>query len=230
MDKGSIIPEMFDRIAPSYNFLNHLFSCGIDRYWRSKLASFLPSSTIHLLDCATGTGEQLLALLRKKRTIDLAVGIDLSEEMIKIAKNRLLRYGSKVVLEKASVCKIPYSSSFFDAVTISFGVRNLHNLTQSLNEMVRVLKRGGVLLVLEFSLPQSPLIKAGYLFYLNHILPRIAQWISPFPNAYSHLSETIQSFPYGDRFAHIMEAAALYNISFHPLTSGIVTIYQGYKK
>ena len=220
----------FDQIASRYDLINRILSGGIDLYWRRKVGSFLPKhEKIKLLDCATGTGDQLLTLLRN-RAIHQAVGIDIAKEMLVMGEKKLKPYSHRVELREASATEIPYLNNTFDVVTISFGIRNVDNVKGCLNEIYRVLNARGRALILEFSIPQNLFIQKAYLLYLNRFLPKIGKLISAHKEAYSYLSRTIQSFPHGQQFCQRMEEAGFRNVKAHPLTFGIVTLYQGDKE
>ena len=220
--------EIFDAIAPTYDRTNRILSGGIDLYWRRKMASFLPKKEkIQLLDLATGTGDQLLSLLKNSRHIHQAVGIDLAEEMLKIGRSKLKGY--PVTLKKASATDLPYSEDTFDCATMSFGIRNVDHVPQCLREIHRVLRPEGRALILEFSLPKQKWIQKSYLLYLNKLLPRIGKLISAHTEAYTYLARTIQAFPQAEAFCQLMQEAGFRSVKACPLTLGIVTIYQGDK-
>ncbi len=224
--------KMFNEISPTYDRVNSILSLGIHRYWRRHLAKALPKkNNICLLDCATGTCDQIISLMNKTTRIDRAVGIDLAREMLKIGKNKLAskRYGYRVELKEASMTEIPYPENSFDCVTLSFGIRNVANVEGGLKEMHRVLSTNGRILILEFSLPKISLLKKAHLFYLRHVLPKIGGWVSNNKQAYLYLNETIESFPYGKEFCTLLETAGFKDVKATPLTAGIVTLYQGDK-
>jgi demethylmenaquinone methyltransferase/2-methoxy-6-polyprenyl-1,4-benzoquinol methylase len=228
--KNQPVIEIFDQIAPLYDRTNRILSGGIDLYWRKKMASLLPKTAkIKLLDCATGTGDQLLSLLKNSPRIHQAVGIDLAKAMLKIGKAKLKDHSHQVILKVASATDIPYSEDTFDCVTMSFGIRNVDNVPKCLKEIYRVLRPSGRALILEFSLPQNPWIQKPYLLYLNKLLPHIGKLISAHEEAYTYLARTIQSFPQHQAFCKLMEEAGFCSVKAHPLTFGIVTIYQGDK-
>ena len=222
--------EIFDEIAPTYDRTNRILSGGIDLYWRKKMASLLPKTDkIKLLDLATGTGDQLLSLMKNSPRIHQAVGIDLAEEMLKIGQKKLKAYEHQVSFKVASATAIPYLENTFDCVTMSFGIRNVDNVPLCLREIHRVLRPQGKALILEFSLPQNRWIQKSYLLYLNHLLPKIGKLISAHRQAYTYLAQTIQTFPQAGAFCKLMDEAGFQNIKALPLTLGIVTIYQGEK-
>jgi len=225
------ITEMFNEIAPGYDRLNTLLSVGIDRYWRWKMVSLLPKKEkLKLLDCATGTGDQLLTFFKYCPQLHQAIGIDLADKMLEKCRDKLRRYLHATILKQASVTELPFLEESFDCVTISFGIRNIDNPLKALQEMRRVLKQKGRILVLEFSLPSRAWIQTLYLFYLNTLLPKIGKCFSSHPYAYSYLSDSIQVFPQGEKFCNLMIQIGFEEVQFYPLTGGIVTIYSGSKK
>ncbi len=224
--------QIFDEIAGTYDLINHLLSFGIDIYWRKKLMRFLPArSELNVLDIATGTGD-IAITLAKQASVRHITGIDLSKEMVDIGRDKVKKkkLDAKISLEIGDGIHIPLDDASFDAVTIAFGIRNFDDIQTSLENMVRVLKPRSRALIMEFSLPQNPVVKQGYLFYNRNILPRIGNFISGHNDAYSYLNETIEDFPYGQAFADRMRQAGFDDVSFHPLSFGIATIYCGEKK
>jgi demethylmenaquinone methyltransferase/2-methoxy-6-polyprenyl-1,4-benzoquinol methylase len=222
--------QIFDEIAPTYDRTNRILSGGIDLYWRRKMASLLPKTEkIKLLDLATGTGDQLLSLLKNSPRIHQAIGIDLAEEMLKIGRTKLKAYAHQVTLKMASATAIPYLENTFDCATMSFGIRNVDNVPQCLREIHRVLRPQGRALILEFSLPTNRWIQKTYLLYLNKFLPYIGKLISAHEQAYTYLARTIQAFPQAGTFCKLMDEAGFRSVKAYPLTLGIVTIYMGEK-
>ncbi len=229
----SMISKMFNQIAPTYDFLNHFLSFGIDKRWRKRLISQLPRmEKLKVLDIATGTCDQLMAIMdHSLATID-AIGIDIAEEMVKLGQEKLQkkRYASRVELKIASAAQLPFSDETFDCATISFGIRNMEQIEVCLKEIQRVLKKGGRLLILEFSLPKNRLIRACALFYLRSLLPRLGGLISKNKSAYSYLNQTIEDFPYGEKFCSLLQNIPFTNVKCTPLTFGIASLYQGDKR
>jgi demethylmenaquinone methyltransferase/2-methoxy-6-polyprenyl-1,4-benzoquinol methylase len=224
--------KMFDRVARRYDLLNRLLSLGIDRSWRKKMARFLPpEKDLHVLDLATGTADQLLFLFDQTDRVKSGVGMDLAEKMLDIGRRKADDRGlSKAIsLKTGDAMDIPAENNQFDAVTISFGIRNMTNVDKALGEMRRVLKPGGRVLVLEFSLPVNSLVRKVHLVYLRHFLPRIGRWVSGDPYAYRYLNETIETFPHGEAFCRLLKDAGFVNTRAHPLTFGIASIYYGDK-
>lgn len=221
--------KMFNQIAPTYDRINRILSFGLDQSWRKQVVKYLPQEkSLKILDLATGTGDQLLASLGSKALIQKATGIDLAKEMLTIAEAKLKSYKDKIELIQADAQDLPFIDNTFDAATFSFGIRNVPNPLLSLQEIYRTLKPGGICLILEFSLPPKP-IRAGYLFYLRHILPRLGNFLSKQASAYTYLNQTIETFPTGVAFAKLMQQAAFKNITLKQLTLGSVTLYIGTK-
>jgi demethylmenaquinone methyltransferase/2-methoxy-6-polyprenyl-1,4-benzoquinol methylase len=218
--------EMFDSISGKYDRINTYLSLGMDNYWRKTLTAFLPKKQkIKLLDCATGTGDQLLTLLKHAPQIYDAVGIDPSQEMLALARGKLLNFSYKAQVLLGSAEDIPFPNEMFDAVTISFGIRNVADVLQSLKEFHRVLAPNGRLLILEFSHPQFTPIRFLHKLYLNHFVPRLGKWLSGNQAAYSYLSNTIEAFPQGKAFCAILKEAQFKEVRAKPLTLGAVTLY-----
>jgi len=223
---------MFDKISARYDLLNHLLSFGADFHWRKKLIRFLPQKKkIRLLDLATGTADQLMAIVKKSKQVTNALGIDLSEEMIRIGQRKIFDkpYASRITLMKGDATDISLQDESVDCVTLSFGVRNFDSVEKGLSECLRVLTPYGRLLILEFSLPKNRMIKGCHLFYLRHILPHIGGWISRNKEAYRYLNQTIETFPSGNAFCDVMKKAGFVRVKAYPLTMGVVTLYVGEK-
>jgi len=223
---------MFNRIAGKYDLLNHLFSLGFDLHWRKKVNRYLPVGTnLSLLDLATGTGDQLLSILRRNQKIGRAVGMDMAVDMLAIARKKVERtkLDKNVEFVTGDAGKINFPENTFDAVTISFGIRNFINLENSLSEIRRVLKPSGRLLILEFSIPENKLVRWLHLFYLRKILPVIGSWISGDKYAYRYLNQTIETFPYGEAFCSLLTRCDFTDVRAMPMTFGVVTLYQAEK-
>ncbi len=222
--------KMFDRIAPRYDLLNRMLSFRQDVAWRNRMARYLPpGDQLLLLDVATGTADQIFSLIRREPRIASAVGVDMSEGMLEVGREKVRQRGLAdcISLRTGDATSIPEPGGTYHAVTISFGIRNVMNVVQALGEMRRVLRPGGRVLVLEFSLPAWGPFRAAYLFYLRHILPILGGILSGDREAYRYLNLTVETFPYGTAFCDLMKKAGLVNVVQHPLTFGIATIYQG---
>ena len=223
--------QIFNRIAKSYDSVNRVLSFGLDIKWRKKVNSLLPKKeSIHLLDLATGTGDQAIMLCDCNPHIEKAVGMDLSEEMLTVGRTKIGRFGERIQLRTGDACNIPSEDNCFDAVTISFGIRNVPDVVRSMTEMNRVLNTGGKALVLEFSLPKNPIVRFGHLFYLRHILPFIGGLISGDYEAYRYLNTSIEAFPYGEEFCDLFREAGFKTVNAHPVSFGIATIYEAIKE
>ena len=225
------ISNMFDTISPTYDKVNKVLSLGIDRYWRKQIFKNFPKKEeIKLLDMATGTGDVLINACTTK-SASTGVGIDIAAKMLEIAskKAKATSVDNVIQFEVGSALDIKYPDNHFDVATISFGIRNVENVDLALKEMHRVLKPNGRILVLEFSMPKSKLIKSGYLLYLRKILPSIGGLISKSKSSYSYLNQTIETFPKGKDFLKMLEKAGFKNALDLPLTFGIASLYRADK-
>lgn len=224
--KKQQVEEMFDNISHRYDFLNHLLSLGIDKGWRKKVRKSLsPKNPKKILDVATGTAD-LAIELAKMGDVHIT-GVDISRGMldkgdIKLANQKL---SHKIVLQQADSEKLPFEDNAFDAVTVSFGVRNFENLEKGMTEMGRVLKTGGQLAVLEFSKPSSKIVGLLYWFYFKNVVPLIGRIFSKSSNAYTYLPESVSKFPEGKQFATIAMNCGFSSVNIKPLTFGISTLY-----
>jgi len=227
----SEIWKTFDSISKSYDRINRILSFGIDLYWRNTVSQHIPKkNSLQLLDCATGTGDQIFSIA-SKIDLQLGVGIDLAYKMLEIAKEKLekLPYKEKISFQEASLLAIPFPEESYDLVTISFGIRNVSDVDLGLKEMLRVLKKDGKALILEFSMPKNTICKKLYLLYLRHVLPLLGRLLSRHHQAYRYLNESIESFPSGKDFCKKMEDAGFKEVRYYPLTFGIATLYEGYR-
>jgi demethylmenaquinone methyltransferase/2-methoxy-6-polyprenyl-1,4-benzoquinol methylase len=223
--------KMFNQISSTYDRINRILSMGMDRKWRRFAAQNLPpKKNLRVLDLATGTADQMIALFEHGASIQKAVGIDLAQEMLAIAQKKIdaKPYKDRVEFLHINAEKLPFAEGTFDAATFSFGIRNVPNPLQALQEIYRVLKPQGKCLILEFSLPPEP-IRSVYLVYLRQILPRIGGFFSKTPAAYLYLNQTIETFPSGRAFAALLKQASFHKITIHPLALGAVTLYTGVK-
>lgn len=224
--------QMFDRIAGRYDFLNHTLSMGIDIAWRRRLSQLLPSKPrLQVLDLATGTADVPLSFCAENADVAYVLGLDLAENMLTKGREKVTAAGrdGQIELKTGDAMQIPVEDQCFDATTISFGIRNVPDVLTTLQEMYRSLKPGGVALILEFSTPELPGFKQGYLLYLRHVLPRIGALISGDSYAYRYLNQTIETFPYGQDFCNLMITAGFRDLYYEPQTGGIATIYRGVK-
>ena len=224
--KKQQVEQMFDNIAPKYDFLNHFLSLGIDKIWRKKAIRILSAyKSDFLLDVATGTGDFAVAATKLKPT--KIIGFDLSEQMLNVGRTKVKRLGLDEVIEfqKGDSEAMPFSDKQFDAITVGFGVRNFENLENGLKEFVRVLKSDGVVIVLEFSKPKYFPMKQLYSFYFFGILPLIGRMVSKDSSAYSYLPESVMAFPDDQKFLSILHKVGFSRTSQKRLSFGIATIY-----
>lgn len=224
--------KIFDEIAGTYDLLNHILSFGVDIYWRHRMRKKLPKGdNLKALDLACGTGDVCLALAREQRLIDIQ-GLDLSQGMIDKGREKIVKKGlhPRVRLDIGDGVTIPVADESVDVVTLSFGIRNFTEPQTSIQNIHRVLKKGGRCLILEFSIPPSRFFRAVYFFYFRHLLPFVGNLISKHKDAYTYLNQTVEEFPYGESFAQLMKNAGLKNVHYIPLTFGIATLYIGDKE
>jgi len=218
------VRKMFGSIARRYDLANHLLSCGIDFYWRRRAAEIVAGWRPHrIADLATGTGDLALALQKKLPDAEI-VGVDFLSEMLDLAQRKGVH---QVVL--ADAMNLPFGDASFDCVTIAFGLRNLENWGAALTEMSRALRTSGRLLVLEFSLPTTPILRAIYRFYLHRCLPLLGSFLTGKKTAYDYLGDSIEEFPSGNAMCQLMQANGFARPTFEPLTGGIVIIYTAQK-
>ena len=230
LGKKHQVAAMFNNIAWRYDFLNHFLSFGIDRYWRKKaIAELQQEQPKIILDIATGTAD--LAFEAMKLNPDKIFGIDISSDMIRIGKDKIKKKNlkDKIELVEADSENLFFDGNKFDAITVGFGVRNFEHLKEGLSEMNRVLKPGGKVVILEFSKPGNPFIKSMYNFYSTRICPLIGKAVSKDKAAYSYLYESIEAFPAGNDFLAILASAGFNELTWKPLTFGVVSIYTGKK-
>lgn len=230
LGKKEQVAKMFDNISHKYDFLNHFLSLGIDIYWRKKAIKLLSSAKPkYILDIATGTGDFAIEAL--KLAPDKVIGVDISAGMLKYGNEKIVKLGlqHKIELILGDSEKLPFDDNTFDAITVSFGVRNFENLEKGLSDMFRVLKPGGKALVLEFSKPQSFPMKQLYNFYFKNILPVLGKMFSKDNTAYTYLPESVNAFPDGEDFLKVFENSGFKKTKCIPLTFGISSIYIGEK-
>jgi demethylmenaquinone methyltransferase/2-methoxy-6-polyprenyl-1,4-benzoquinol methylase len=229
---GTDIRKMFDAISGTYDKTNRLMTFGLDLYWRKKVASLLPKGDkLRILDCATGTCDQLLSLFKHSPRIEKGWGIDVSEEMLAIGKGKveLSPFGAKIELRKGSALDLPFDDGLFDCVTLSFGIRNVTDVSLCLRQILRVLRPGGTVLILETSLPEGKIPRLFHGLYVGKILPSIGGVISKQKQAYRYLHQTAERFPYGKAFCTLLEKEGFEEVRCRPLTFGAVSIYEGRK-
>lgn len=226
-EKGKLVEEMFDNIAPTYDTLNHRLSWDIDKGWRKKaIRQLLPFQPKAILDIATGTGDFAILSVKELRPQRM-IGIDISEGMMKIGQKKVEAEGLQhiVSFKKDDCTHLSFDDNSFDAVTAAFGIRNFQNLDQGLSEMYRVLKPNGHLSIVELTTPVSFPMKQLFKLYSHTMLPVYGKLISKDTSAYSYLTNTIEAFPQGEVMLNILRKAGFKNASFKRLTFGICTMY-----
>ena len=229
--KKEQVSEMFNNIAPKYDLLNRVLSLGIDKIWRRKAIRILSTyNPERILDVATGTADVAIATARQLKPGSI-VGVDISSQMLEVGKVKVKDYGldQTISLALGDSEALAFEDNSFDAATVAFGVRNFENLEKGIGEMLRVVKPGGGVLILEFSQPTLFPFKQIFRFYFKYILPFIGKFTSKDPKAYKYLFESVQAFPEGNDFVKIMDKVGYKNIKQHKLTLGICSIYQGEK-
>jgi len=223
--KKKQVSEMFDNIANSYDFLNHSLSLGMDNVWRKIAIKKLTNNPKIILDIATGTGD--FAVSAAKYTDAKITGIDISQGMLNVGieKVRKKNLNNRISLQLADSESLPFNDNTFDAITAGFGVRNFENLNKGLSEMKRVLKKDGIVVILEPSTPKYFPLKQFYKLYFHHVLPTIGAWISKDKSAYSYLPESVDAFPSGEKFIVELKNVGFRDCKHIPLTFGIVSLY-----
>ena len=235
MEEKQHIGQLFDRIAATYDGLNHGLSLNIDRLWRKKTVALM-SPAKQVLDVAIGTADLTIEMLKRGKA-EHVTGLDLSEQMMALGKLKVERMngeglsvsGERVHFVHDNAQHMPFDDASFDGVTCAFGCRNFQNLDEGLKEMYRVLKPGGQVTILEFSYPTGRYIRALYDFYFTHVLPGIGRLISRDKTAYTYLNKSVKSFCWGEAFLQHLHDAGFTNEHHEPLTFGIATIYTAQK-
>ncbi len=231
LTKKSQVAEMFDKIAFRYDFLNRFLSGGVDVYWRKRaIAELKEIDPKYVLDVATGTADVAL-LLNKYLSPEKIVGIDISEGMLELGRQKIekQKLKDKIELRTGDSEAIKFPNNTFDAITVAFGVRNFEHLQQGLAEMLRVLKPGGKLVILEFSKPRKKFFSSLYNLYMNTIAPQAGKWFCKNKEAYQYLTKSVKAFPDGREFLHILKQTGYTDTYLKTLSLGICTIYCGRK-
>ena len=224
--KKEQVEQMFDNIAPTYDFLNHFLSAGIDRRWRRRAVDSIAAiSPQTILDLATGTGDFAIESLRLKPA--KVIGGDISDLMMNVgrAKAQKLRVTDILEFQRVDSENMPFADNKFDAITVGFGVRNFEHLERGLGEMYRVLRPGGRVAILEVSQPQHFPMKTLYSIYFHFILPLVGRLFSKDVRAYTYLPESVSAFPQGEDFVTILNRVGFTGVRYQPLTFGIRAFY-----
>ena len=226
LGKKEQVAKMFDAISKNYDGLNRVISLGIDIKWRKKVVEIVgKNNPKQILDIATGTGD--LALMMAELNPDKIIGLDISEGMLAVGKEKIanVNLSEKIEMVVGDSEEMPFDDNTFDAITVSFGVRNFANLDKGIQEIARVLKPSGVLVILETSNPTKFPFKKGYKLYTNLFLPVVGKLFSKDKVAYSYLSESANSFPFGVAFNNILQKNGFTHTEDKPVTFGVATIY-----
>lgn len=230
--KKEQVEEMFDNIAPTYDKLNHIMSLNIDRIWRRRVMRIVRRSKAHkIMDIATGTGDLAIAMAKRVDRTQI-LGIDLSEEMLAVARQKILKQGleERIMIEKGDAENLTMvSDCSIDAATVAFGVRNFENMERGLSEIYRTLKPEGKLVVLEFSMPHNRFIRWIYSQYAHRLLPCIGAAISKDKQAYTYLPESVEEFPSPERFCDILQGVGFRSVKRRSQSFGIAYIYEATK-
>jgi demethylmenaquinone methyltransferase/2-methoxy-6-polyprenyl-1,4-benzoquinol methylase len=228
--KKEEVAQMFDNISAKYDFLNHFLSLGIDKIWRKKAVNMLSDiNPSRILDIATGTGDfaiQSLTLLPEE-----VIGVDISEGMLEKGREKMVKRKIDHIISMRSGDSedLPFEDNYFDALTVGFGVRNFQNLELGLAEMLRVVRTGGKLVILEFSKPKRFPVKQYYAFHSKYIIPFFGKTISKDASAYTYLPESVAAFPEGQDFQDILVKLGYKDVGAKLVAGGIATIYFGTK-
>lgn len=230
LGKKKQVEQMFDTISTNYDGLNRVISFGIDVKWRKKVVKMVSDTNPEaVLDIATGTGD--LAISLAKTGAKRIVGLDLSEGMLAVGRKKIQEEGltGRIEMIQGDSEALPFEDNTFDGITVAFGVRNFENLEKGLAEILRVLKPGGIFVILETSVPTKFPFKQGYNFYSKNMLPLIGKLFSKDKVAYSYLSESAAAFPYGEELNNILKKIGFIDVSHSPQTMGVATIYSASK-
>jgi demethylmenaquinone methyltransferase/2-methoxy-6-polyprenyl-1,4-benzoquinol methylase len=230
--EASRISGMFDAIAERYDFLNHLLSAGLDKRWRRQAIQVLQlTGRETVLDLCTGTADLALAAMSGQQRARRVIGVDFSAAMLQIGNEKIRRAGCvspaapAIDLVRGDATCIPLRDAVVDATTIGFGIRNVEQPGVACREIARVLRPGGTLVILEFSLPRSPALRSFYRWYFRRILPLIGRVISKHPSAYNYLPESVEAFPSPDEFSQQLRDSGFGTVRAVSLTFGIVHMF-----
>ncbi len=230
LNKKKQVEQMFDNISGNYDGLNRVISFGTDVKWRKKVVAMVKATNPDsVLDIATGTGD--LAIQMVPTRASRIVGLDLSEGMLSVGRKKIAARDlqEKIEMVQGDSEELPFEENSFDAITVAFGVRNFEDLEKGLSEIYRVLKPGGIFVVLETSVPTKAPYKQGYRMYSNFLLPLIGKIFSKDQEAYSYLSKSAAAFPYGTAFNNILKKIGFISVEDKPQTFGVATIYTASK-
>jgi len=231
LGKKEQVAQMFDTISGNYDGLNRVISFGIDVKWRKKVLKLVAAKNPQtILDIATGTGD--LAILMAQTNAQEIIGADISEGMMEVGRKKVTEKAldSRIKLVYGDSENLPFEDAYFDAITVAFGIRNFETLEKGLAEILRVLKPGGIFVILETSVPTKFPYKQGYTFYSKYMLPLIGRLFSKDRSAYAYLSESASVFPHGEMLNNILRKIGFIEVKHLPQTMGVATIYSASKK
>ncbi len=229
--KKEQVEQMFDNISGEYDSLNRVISFGIDVKWRKKVVQLVADTNPDsVLDIATGTGDLIINLAKNTKASKL-IGLDISEGMLSVGRKKITASGleKRIEMVQADSENMPFEDNSFDAITVAFGVRNFEHLEKGLGEILRILKPGGVFIILETSVPTKTPYKQGYKLHCNYILPVVGKLFSKDKDAYTYLSESASVFPFGEALNNILRKTGFTNVTDKPQTFGVATIYSASK-
>lgn len=230
LGKKEQVAKMFDNISGGYDGLNRVISFGIDVKWRKKVLKLVSAKKPEtVLDIATGTGD--LAILMTQSGAKKITGVDISEGMLEVGRKKIAakNLSDKIEMLLGDSENLPFADNSFDAITVGFGIRNFETLEKGLAEILRVLKPGGIFVILETSVPEKTPFKQGYSFYTKRIMPLIGKLFSKDNSAYAYLSESASVFPYGEKLNNILRNIGFIDVVSAPQTMGVATIYTASK-
>jgi demethylmenaquinone methyltransferase/2-methoxy-6-polyprenyl-1,4-benzoquinol methylase len=231
LGKKEQVAKMFDNISENYDGLNRVISLGIDMKWRKKVVALVAEKKPEtILDIATGTGD--LVIMMSNTSAKKIIGLDISAGMLEVGKQKIeaKKLNQKIEMVLGDSENMPYPDNYFDAITVSFGIRNFETLEKGLAEIYRVLKPNGIFVILETSVPTKFPFKQGYAFYTKYILPIIGKVFSKDNDAYGYLSESAANFPFGETLNNILRKISFIECKAMPQTMGVATIYTATKK
>ncbi|MEC4116766.1 bifunctional demethylmenaquinone methyltransferase/2-methoxy-6-polyprenyl-1,4-benzoquinol methylase UbiE [Myroides phaeus] len=230
LGKKQQVEQMFDTISGNYDNLNRMISLGTDQGWRKKVLKLVSDTNPEsILDIATGTGD--LAILLSKSKATKITGLDLSAGMLEVGKQKIkaLDLQNRIEMIQGDSENLPFADNSFDAITVGFGIRNFEDLEKGLSEILRVLKPGGIFVILETSVPTKFPFRQGYFFYTQNIMPFMGKLFSKDQKAYKYLSDSAKNFPFGEELNNILRKVGFKDVKHRPQTMGIATIYSSSK-
>ncbi|MEK6451522.1 MULTISPECIES: bifunctional demethylmenaquinone methyltransferase/2-methoxy-6-polyprenyl-1,4-benzoquinol methylase UbiE [Myroides] len=230
LGKKQQVEQMFDTISGNYDNLNRMISLGTDQGWRKKVLKLVSDTNPEsILDIATGTGD--LAILLSKSNATKITGLDLSAGMLEVGKQKIkaLNLQNRIEMIQGDSENLPFADNSFDAITVGFGIRNFEDLEKGLSEILRVLKPGGIFVILETSVPTKFPFRQGYFFYTQNIMPFMGKLFSKDQKAYKYLSDSAKNFPFGEELNNILRKVGFKDVKHRPQTMGIATIYSSSK-